>query len=215
MPAQVVFQQTLERPDGLRLRKKVKTRLAIEDAALALFAEQGYEATTVEQIAERAEVSTTTFFRYFPSKAEVILTDQAGRLPALEAAIVARPRSEDDLTAVRHAIREAWVATVDPERTVRTARAVASSHILRGLSFDIGVGWIAAISAALARRQGRKTPDGRTVLAARVAMSVFGSSVDLWIAGGCRGDLAHAIDQGFDNLLTLCREWSEHESSTG
>jgi AcrR family transcriptional regulator len=208
MPAQVVFEQTPERLDGLRLRKKAKTRLAIEDAALALFAEQGYEATTVEQIADRAEVSTTTFFRYFPSKAEVILTDQAQRLPALEAAIVERPPGEDDLTAVRHAIREAWIATVDPERTARTARAIASSHLLRGISYDIGRGWVASIGNALARRRGLRAPDERGALAARVTMSVFGTSVEQWIAEGCTGDLADAIDRGFDIMEGLCAEWS-------
>lgn len=62
--SQVAFRQDAPQPAGLRSRKKVKTRLAIEDAALALFEAHGYEATTVEEIAELAEVSTTTFFRY-------------------------------------------------------------------------------------------------------------------------------------------------------
>jgi transcriptional regulator GlxA family with amidase domain len=53
---------------GLRERKKTKTRAAIREHALRLFREQGYEATTVEQIAEAAEVSHSTFFRYFPTK---------------------------------------------------------------------------------------------------------------------------------------------------
>src|SRR5262245_66130593 len=100
IPAQVVaFRQTVDdpKPEGLRARKKAKTRLAIEDAALALFDEQGYEATTVEEIAARAEVSTTTFFRYFPSKAEVLLDDHAQRLPALHEAILERPVGEHDL----------------------------------------------------------------------------------------------------------------------
>ena len=75
IPAQVVFrQQELDAPVGRRSRKKRQTRVAIEDAAIALFVEQGYEATTVEEITERADVSTTTFFRYFPSKAEVLLS---------------------------------------------------------------------------------------------------------------------------------------------
>jgi AcrR family transcriptional regulator len=214
MPAQVVFEQSTERPDGLRSRKKAKTRLAIEDAALALFAEQGYEATTVEQIAERAEVSTTTFFRYFPSKAEVILTDHGDRLPDLLVAIVERPLTENDLVAVRQAILAAWVGTVDPERTARTARAIASSHVLRGLSYDIGVGWLGAIADALARRRGLAAPDERCTIAARMAMSVFGSAVDGWIANGSRGDLAAAIDRGFEVMTALCAEWSRRPVKT-
>ncbi|TDQ04833.1 TetR family transcriptional regulator [Labedaea rhizosphaerae] len=63
-----------DRP-GLRERKKARTRRAIRDHAMRLFTEQGYAATTVEQIAEAAEVSPSTFFRYFPTKEEVVLAD--------------------------------------------------------------------------------------------------------------------------------------------
>ena len=60
---------------GLRERKKAKTRAAIQEHALRLFRAQGYAATTVEQIAEAAEVSPSTFFRYFPTKEDVVAYD--------------------------------------------------------------------------------------------------------------------------------------------
>jgi AcrR family transcriptional regulator len=60
---------------GLRERKKAKTRAAIREAAMTLFEQQGFTATTVEQIAESAEVSPSTFFRYFPTKEDVVLAD--------------------------------------------------------------------------------------------------------------------------------------------
>jgi AcrR family transcriptional regulator len=60
---------------GLRERKKIRTRAAIRDNAMRLFDEQGYAATTVDQIAEAADVSPSTFFRYFPNKEAVVLTD--------------------------------------------------------------------------------------------------------------------------------------------
>src|SRR5580692_9316282 len=97
---QVAFQRNQEAGEGgLRARKKMRTRLAIEAAAVALFESKGYEATTVEEIAELAEVSPTTFFRYFPTKADVLLSDHGQRLPVLFEAIVARPDDEDDLVA--------------------------------------------------------------------------------------------------------------------
>jgi AcrR family transcriptional regulator len=84
---------------GLRLLRKRKTFLSIQDAALELFAERGFEATTVDQIAARAEVSTATFFRYFSAKDEVLLSGFDDPLSALQQAIVERPDREEDLVA--------------------------------------------------------------------------------------------------------------------
>ncbi|NUT05014.1 MAG: TetR family transcriptional regulator [Hamadaea sp.] len=61
---------------SLRERKKAKTRKALQEAAMRLIREQGYDATTVDQIAAAAEVSPATFFRYFPTKEDVIIQDE-------------------------------------------------------------------------------------------------------------------------------------------
>jgi len=195
--------------EGLRSRKKLKTRLAIEDAALALFAEHGFEATTVEQIVERAEVSMTTFFRYFPSKADVVLTNWGEGLPELHTAIAGRPGDEPDLLAVRRAIEQEWVASIDPDRTVRVARAVASSPLLRGLSFQVGERWLASVSGALATRHGLVTADRRCTLTARVALEVWADAVETWITNGAGSDLGEAVAHGFDLVADLASGWTE------
>jgi len=87
---------------GLRERKKTRTRTAIRDAAYRLIQEQGYDATTVEQIAERAQVSPSTVFRYFPAREDIVLPDEYG--PLLVAALRARPADEPWRESLRHVL---------------------------------------------------------------------------------------------------------------
>jgi AcrR family transcriptional regulator len=91
-------------PTGLRERKKAKTRAAIREHAMRLFHDQGYAATTVDQIAEAADVSQSTFFRYFPTKEDVVLTDDYD--PLMVAAMRAQPADLAPIEAIRRSIRE-------------------------------------------------------------------------------------------------------------
>jgi AcrR family transcriptional regulator len=90
---------------GLRERKKEKTRLALLDAALDLFLEQGYESTTVEQIAGVVDVSPRTFFRYFTSKDHLVLWFHDHAEEILLETLESRPPDEAPFTAMMHAIR--------------------------------------------------------------------------------------------------------------
>jgi AcrR family transcriptional regulator len=198
--------QEATEPRDLRSRKKERTRLAIEDAALELFAEEGYEATTVDQIAERAEVSKATFFRYFATKGEVIFGRERDQHLDLQEAIVGRPPSEADLTAVLCAIRERWVPTLDPDRTARQTRAARTSPVLRGLSFDLGLRLQLDISDAIARRRGLDVPDQRCRLVAGMAFAALSNGVNSWMDDGGSGDLGTAIDRAFELATELCRD---------
>lgn len=103
---------------GLRERKKQKTRSAIQREAMRLFTEQGYDATTVEQIADAAEVSQSTFFRYFPTKEDVVLLDDYD--PMLARIIAERPADESAIAAVRAGLLEALrIAFVEDEELIR------------------------------------------------------------------------------------------------
>src|SRR6202162_1207998 len=84
---------------GLRERKKARTRASLREHALRLFREQGYQATTVEQIAAAAEVSPSTFFRYFPTKEDLVLQDDMDT--RMVEALARQPRGLSPIAAVR------------------------------------------------------------------------------------------------------------------
>jgi len=88
-------------PPGLRERKKAKAKATIQEQALKLFAKQGYGATTVEQIAAAAEVSPSTFFRYFQTKEAVVLYDSLD--PIILEAFKAQPADVSVIRALRNA----------------------------------------------------------------------------------------------------------------
>ncbi len=91
---------------GRREAHKQATRQALQQAADRLFAEQGYGATTVRDIAEAAGVTERTFFRYFTGKEELIIEDALGWLPVLLDRLRARPADEDVGTALRRAVQD-------------------------------------------------------------------------------------------------------------
>jgi AcrR family transcriptional regulator len=106
-----------ESPDidkpGLRERKKAKTRAAIQEHAMRLFQEQGYDATTVEQIADAAEVSPSTFFRYFGSKEDVVAYDAWD--PIVLEIWRAQPRELGPIKAMRNALNSVF-GSLTPEQ---------------------------------------------------------------------------------------------------
>lgn len=94
----------MNRQPGLRERKKQRTREAIAQAAKELFVERGYDATTLPDIAEAADVSTRTIFAYFPSKEDVLFSDFAQMRDGLAQALAERPEGTDALETVREFI---------------------------------------------------------------------------------------------------------------
>src|SRR5215472_10237202 len=127
--------QTLDgsRPaQGLRERKKAKTRAAVQRHALRLFKEQGYDNTTVEQIADVAEISPSTFFRYFPTKEDVVLYDALD--PLLFAAFEDQPAALGPIQALRgamHAVFGSLSAEEMAEQRERAALMLAVPELRR------------------------------------------------------------------------------------
>jgi len=98
---------------NLRERKRERTRQALVDAASELFAAKGFEATTIAEIAARAEVGTRTFFSYFPTKEDVLFPESDGRVHLALAAIADREPGEDPASVLLRALGEAGDASDD------------------------------------------------------------------------------------------------------
>jgi AcrR family transcriptional regulator len=162
---------------GLRERKKARTRASLREHALRLFREQGYQATTVEQIAAAAEVSPSTFFRYFPTKEDVVLQDDMDT--RLMEAFANQPPDLAPIPAIRAALREAWrsFTPAEWEQMREGGRLAMEVPEIRARTMNEFGRMIDAIAAATAARTGRCSDDGRVrVLAGAVIgvmMSVF------------------------------------------
>jgi AcrR family transcriptional regulator len=148
-----------ESPPGLRERKKIKTRDAIRRAAFRLINEQGYANTTVEQIAQAADVSPRTFSRYFPAKEAVLLSDDL--IQPIVDAFIAAPSDLSPIAAYRHAVAATFGAMTDDERAdaVTGQRLMYTVPEARGLLYQEYIRLIALITDALATRL-RQPNDG-------------------------------------------------------
>jgi AcrR family transcriptional regulator len=113
-------------PAGLRERKKRKTRDEIVRAAMALFAERGFERTTIADIAAAADISPRTFFGYFPTKEDVVFHDSAALMESLDARVRQRPEGETALDALR-----AWIVLLDEAADLGSPEETARRRLVR------------------------------------------------------------------------------------
>jgi AcrR family transcriptional regulator len=153
-----------ERQPGLRERKKARTRAAIQQEAMRLFRERGYDGATVEDIAEAAEVSPSTFFRYFPTKEDVVLRDDYDEL--LLEVFLAQPPDLTPLQAAREALRGmAGIAgALSPEeRELERVRMVLTFSVpeVRARWINELVRAFRTLAEAVATRAGRPRDDVR------------------------------------------------------
>ncbi|HZE31078.1 MAG TPA: TetR family transcriptional regulator [Actinoallomurus sp.] len=190
----------LERPiEGklsLRERKKLKTRRAIQEHALRLFREQGYDATTVEQIAEAAEVSPSTFFRYYPTKEDTVLTDEYD--PMIVDTLRAQPPELPPVAAARATLRAivGEMLADDRERLIERSRLLLSVSALRARQWDQMRESQNLMLDVLAERLGRSTADLELRLFVAAILAVWETAVMAWVEDDGRGDLLELLDRG-------------------
>jgi AcrR family transcriptional regulator len=191
-----------ERP-GLRERKKARTRAAIREHALRLFREQGYAATTVDQIAEAADVSPSTFFRYFPTKEDVVLQDEMDVIALGE--FEKQPAELSTVAAFRAASRAMFgkLSEEELDRLRETAELTLTIPELRARAMDEFARTITDIAQAAARRSGRPSDDFAVrVLAGAIVGVIMAATMPWteWAEEEARPDMLERIEKAMELL---------------
>jgi AcrR family transcriptional regulator len=194
-------QQTADGPrPSLRERKKTKTRFAIQQEALRLFRDQGYSGTTVEQIAEAAEVSPSTFFRYFPTKDSLVLTDDYD--PVMVERFKAQPPGLAVVPAFRAALRETFTELPQDQLEFAEERnaLILSVPELRAAFADFLLRSTQLVVQLIAERTGRPGDDPELVAAVGAVMGVIMSS--FLLPGRGLASKIEVIDEQLGHLET-------------
>ena len=193
---------------SLRERKKARTRATIREHALRLFREQGYQSTTIDQIAGAAEVSPSTFFRYFPTKEDVVLQDDMD--VRIVQALDRQPLTLSPVGAVRAALGDVLdsYSAADMEVVKESTALAMTVPEVRARALDEFARTIDIIANTLAHRAGRN-PDElavRTTAGAIVGviMAVTMPWAD-WSKGRTMEDSFTQIDQALGLLRPACR----------
>ncbi|KTF38167.1 hypothetical protein LMG919_04210 [Xanthomonas vesicatoria] len=196
--------------DGVQLTLRERTRLAmraeVSEVAFRLFAERGFDGTTVDQIAAEAGLSRTTFFRYFGTKEEIVL----GRLVEIghqiAAELVVRPQKERPWEALRRAFDVVTQAIDgDPERSLVMMRLLIDACALMTRDWEKTQGWQSLLAPEIARRLGADAPNAELQANALVAsaISCFDSATGSWAASEGKASLSALLDTAMATLSAL------------
>jgi AcrR family transcriptional regulator len=186
--------------ESLRARRRRRTAEAIVTGALGLFEERGFERTTVDQIAEAAEISRRTFFRYFADKEEVFFAEDERLLDLIHDTLDAAPDGEPVLDLARRATRAlAEHSTADPERRLARERLIAATPALQARRLAKTLRWEQAIAARLVARG---SSEQEALLVPKVALACFQAAYERWV-GDPGQDLPALVDESFAALAGL------------
>lgn len=178
-------------PVGRRQRKRDRTRNALMQAALRLFAERGYDATTIEDITDAADVAPRTFFHYFASKDDVLFGGHEERREVL----IQEFRSQVEHHPVPEALRQALLTIADafeddPDFFLRRAQLYTKWQPLRSAVLRVNEALVEGLTEVLGEQLGL---DPRRTLAPRLiatfANGATRCAIDTWVASGGKADL--------------------------
>ena len=180
----------------LRERKKLKTRHTIQDAALDLFVTASFDAITVEQIAERAEVAPATVYRYFATKEDIVVWDDHGTDVA--AFLEARDPTEPLLVTIGAVLTDLLpTSAASDARLLERTQLVFGTPAILARSRERRDEVVRAFAAYLAKLRGRREDDLDVEIATRCMFEAFSVAADRWQRAGGRRSLAHYSAEAF------------------
>lgn len=180
---------TKQADPGRRERKKQATRDGLRHAALELMAEYGFEGVTVELICQRADVATSTFFRHFPTKEDVVLAELQDRGGELLEALDAQPADVSPGTLLLGALGSWRSNRRAPEVLRAEATLLATEPALQARLGRMVIGWEQPIAERLAGRYGRDAASVDVQLAAAWLVTSIRVVIRQWAAGGGAEDV--------------------------
>ncbi|MBR0835896.1 TetR family transcriptional regulator [Bradyrhizobium manausense] len=191
-------------PDGpgLRQRKQQETRERLKRAAMALFLARGFEATTIEDIADAADMSRRSFFHYFASKEDVVAAWQEDAAAALVTEILARPADESMLTAAENAIATA-IKRIDPAEAAAMSQLKRDNPALQARDQLKYEKLERALADGLAQRSPRKSDQLKARLVAMIATGAMRVGGESWLSEGTRDKPEAFVKRTFDTIRAI------------
>jgi AcrR family transcriptional regulator len=189
----------LDGVDGLRARKKRELKDELSRQGMKLFMKNGFDQTTIEQIVDPLGVSKRTFFRYFPTKEDLLFAWYEELTGELVKSLLARPKDEAPFEAVCQALRSLLrFYDGDPKWASAMVHLSKQTPALVGKSYEKRSMWEAALATALVSRLPKAANrELRAKVIVGSAMAAFGYGVDAWSGATAKGDLRKHLDLAF------------------
>jgi AcrR family transcriptional regulator len=188
---------------GLAARKKERTRRQLAEAAAELFYERGYAATTVDDIVAAVDVSPRTFFRYFPTKEDLVVALGATSLDVLLEALRNRPPEESLQVAVGAAIDQAFAAGWEDTTKVRSFLALLrETPALRARWLEEAYGKRDLVAEVIAHRTGTDPSDLRNLLIAGAITLTINTALQVWADQDAEPKPSPFVYRGLKELAT-------------
>jgi AcrR family transcriptional regulator len=191
---------TIAPPAGLRERKKQRTHAELQRAALKLFTKHGFDQVTIDDICAAAEVSKTTFYRYFDAKEDVLLGTVTEKLTVMGEALLRRPPDESAIVAVRNAFLEfAELYQVDRAQRLAINEIVSVTPALAARNLEHQAAWEGLLRDFFVSRDPEATatrePELRHYVAAATVVATLRAAVEYWLTHDAENDLPAIVDE--------------------